>query len=247
MVSGTDFNLNGGEVDVGASATSSLNLLEVLQNANFTVQAVIVLLAMLSIYSWGVVIRSYVTIGEQKGKLNKLNKMLSTDGASLEKLQGRFGNKGRGQCMVTNMMALAVRLINGRVHNDTSAQSIGQLGADAQMFKSSLENGMRVEVDRALFSQEKRLSGLANIASLSPFIGLFGTIIGIMHSFSAIFAAQNVSLKTIAPSISEALFATAIGIFVAVPAGLFYNKLLGDARHLRNEAEALIYNLSRHC
>jgi biopolymer transport protein TolQ len=217
--------------DAGMTTTAAFSLLDTLLHANGVVQGVIVLLLLLSVYSWGVIIRSYSVISSQKSRVAKLNRVISSDG--IEKL--RVPSRSRNACIATNVMAYATKAL----------QNKGD--AEKQEFRRFLEEGMRVEIDRALFAQEKRLSGLANIASLSPFIGLFGTIIGIMHSFSSIFATQSASLKVIAPSISEALFATAVGIIVAIPAGMFYNKLLGDSRHLRREAEALVCNFSKCC
>lgn len=194
------------------------SLINIMQNANVVVQGVIVILFALSIYSWCVIIQSSVNMRAQRKKMESFNSVLQSSNCSIEMLENKLSNKDHS--LANSMVAVAIK-------------SMSSGGAN-------VANVMRMEMERALFPQEKKLAGLANVSSLSPFIGLFGTIVGIMHSFSSIFTSQSVSLKVIAPSISEALLATAIGIFVAVPAGLFYNTLVNEIRRLRTEAEVLI-------
>ena len=208
---------------------SIFSLISILQNANVVVQGVVFILVVLSVYSWCIIIRSSFNLRTQRKKIGIFNVLLSNKECSAEALQIRASSKKQG-CMASNMLNVALKYLR----------------AGGEVNSTKFENSMRIEIERALFAQEKHLAGLANVSSLSPFIGLFGTIIGIMHSFSSIFTMQSISLKIIAPSISEALFATAVGIFVAVPAGLFYNKLVNDTRYVRTEAEALICGVTQN-
>jgi biopolymer transport protein TolQ len=97
---------------------------------------------------------------------------------------------------------------------------------------------MRAAITRELSHAGKGLSVLASIGSSAPFIGLFGTVWGIMNSFTAIAGQQQTSLTVVAPGIAEALFATALGLVAAVPAVIFYNKFAGDLDRFGDRLEA---------
>ena len=97
-----------------------------------------------------------------------------------------------------------------------------------QGLKERVARIMQVAKNRALDDLENRLGFLATVGSTAPFVGLFGTVWGIMHSFTSIAAQKNVSLATVAPGIAEALFATAIGLVAAIPAVIAYNKFSGE-------------------
>ncbi|TCZ65553.1 MotA/TolQ/ExbB proton channel family protein [Roseicella aquatilis] len=105
-------------------------------------------------------------------------------------------------------------------------------------FRARIEHGMRAAVTHALRQAEPGLPLLATIGSVSPFVGLFGTVWGIMHSFSGIAARGDTSLATVAPGIAEALFATAIGLVAAIPATIAYNRCTVRLHRIRQEMQA---------
>jgi biopolymer transport protein TolQ len=107
-----------------------------------------------------------------------------------------------------------------RSHEQNAASFLGM--------QARLEKVLDVAISRESDGLEKRLSFLATVASASPFIGLFGTVWGIMTSFQSIAASKNTSLAVVAPGIAEALFATAIGLVAAIPATIFYNKFAAE-------------------
>jgi biopolymer transport protein TolQ len=111
---------------------------------------------------------------------------------------------------------------------------------DREGLRSRLASAINVAIARDIDDLSDRLSMLATIGSVAPFVGLFGTVWGIMRSFAGIAASQNTSLAVVAPGIAEALFATAIGLFAAIPAVIGYNRLL----HRVNRLEARLGNFA---
>ena len=126
-------------------------------------------------------------------------------------------------------------VLNGGIHGTSLQQRIDRV--------------MQITLDREVDRMEKRMTFLASTGSVSPFIGLFGTVWGIMNSFHSIGASNNTSLAVVAPGIAEALFATALGLVAAIPAVLAYNKLSSDmnryAKTLENFAGEFSTILSR--
>ncbi len=110
-------------------------------------------------------------------------------------------------------------------------------GVDVQDMMSAIQRMMSVAFSKEAEILEKRLSILATIGSSAPYIGLFGTVWGVMHAFQALGGMQNATLAAVAPGISEALIATAIGLFAAIPAVITYNSLTNKAERLLNEYE----------
>ena len=103
--------------------------------------------------------------------------------------------------------------------------------------RDRVDRAMNVTVGREMERMERWMVFLASVGSTAPFIGLFGTVWGIMHSFSAIAASKNTSLAVVAPGIAEALFATAIGLVAAIPAVLAYNKISTDLARFAGRME----------
>ena len=108
---------------------------------------------------------------------------------------------------------------------------------ERKSFCENIKKEMEIVIDKELLSLQKGLNFLASVGSTAPFIGLFGTVWGIMNSFTAIGISQNTSLAVVAPGIAEALFATALGLVAAIPAVLFYNKLNNMLENINNKLE----------
>jgi len=104
--------------------------------------------------------------------------------------------------------------------------------------QNRIDRAMNIALVREIEHMESRLVFLATVGSTAPFIGLFGTVIGIMNSFQSIATARNTSIAVVAPGIAEALLATAIGLFVAIPAVIAYNKLTGDSNRIAAKIES---------
>ena len=107
-----------------------------------------------------------------------------------------------------------------------------------------IERAMEVEITRSMDGLEKNMTFLANVGSSAPFIGLFGTVWGVMNSFTAIAGANNTSLAVVAPGIAEALFATALGLVAAIPAVMAYNKFLADLNRYADRLDAFATEFS---
>ena len=123
-------------------------------------------------------------------------------------------------------------------------QSLATGTFDRDGLRARLTSAMQVSVARDIDAASDRLNILATIGSVAPFVGLFGTVWGIMRSFTAIAASQNTTLAVVAPGIAEALFATAIGLFAAIPAVIGYNRLLHSVSRL--EARLLAFSEGYH-
>jgi len=104
-------------------------------------------------------------------------------------------------------------------------------------FCENVKKEMEIVIDKEILNLQKGLNFLASVGSTAPFIGLFGTVWGIMNSFTAIGISQNTSLAVVAPGIAEALFATALGLVAAIPAVIFYNKLNNMLENISNKLE----------
>ncbi|MET0428384.1 MAG: protein TolQ, partial [Microvirga sp.] len=110
-------------------------------------------------------------------------------------------------------------------------------GRSVASLSQRIDKVLDVTIQREVERLDSKLGVLASIGSAGPYIGLFGTVIGIMNSFTSIAASKNTSLAVVAPGIAEALFATAIGLFAAIPAVLAYNKLQGEVGKLQSRLE----------
>ena len=126
-----------------------------------------------------------------------------------------------------------------------AAQAKGKLSTNMRRSRHRrLERLMHATVVRKMDALEGRMGFLASVGSVSPFVGLFGTVWGIMNSFWAIAVAKNTHLTVVAPAIAEALFATALGLVAAIPAVMAYNKISGDLSHYGNRLDSLVEEVS---
>lgn len=188
-------------------------------NADVIVQAVVVLLLAASIWSWAIIIdklRKYRRIGEQADEFE--NEFWS--GRSLDELYSRI--KGRADHPMALLFLSAMR------EWERSLERSGSGGSPGARLQERIAQVMRVTLNREMQRLESYLGFLATVGSTAPFVGLFGTVWGIMNSFQAIARSSDTSLAVVAPGIAEALFATALGLLAAIPAVIAYNKFSGD-------------------
>lgn len=199
------------------------SLIEIISNADIVVQLVILMLIVASIWSWSIIINKWMQLKQAQNHINKLFKVFNNYNAADISKYVKNGNSDS-----VNMFKTILQTCE--IHNK-------QKNTD----NSSFEHSIALIKEQFINQLEKGTSVLATISAASPFIGLFGTVWGIMHSFQSIAASKNTSLVTVAPGIAEALFATGLGLVAAIPALIFYNAI----NNRINQTESSL-NLSVH-
>jgi biopolymer transport protein TolQ len=198
------------------SGAIDVSLLGLFLESSFTVKLVMIGLMMASIWSWAIIIDKWMMFVRTRRQLDRFEKVFWS-GQSLEELYRSLSDRSP-----TGMGALFVAAMREWKRSfERGANS--QIGLQMRIDKV-LDVALAKETERL----EKRLMYLATIGSASPFVGLFGTVVGIMVSFQAIAGSKSTSLAVVAPGIAEALLATALGLLAAIPATVFYNKLSSD-------------------
>ena len=206
---------------VGLGGETDFSLIKLFIRADFVVKSVIVVLIAASIFSWALIVDKYKLF-------RKIN--LSSD-----EFEQKFWKSKSAETFYNNIPANS---------NDPLA-NIFKAGM-GEMLKSKTRSSnqservsriLEVSTEREMLTIEKYFTFLATVGSTAPFIGLFGTVWGIMNSFQSIAISRNTSLAIVAPGIAEALFATALGLLAAVPAVVAYNKFNSDARKYLQKIE----------
>ena len=218
--------------DLGANDFSAL---AVFMRADWVVKAVLVGLALASIWSWTVIIDKFFRLAALNGQANSFEDAVSS-GRSLEEVAAEAGERPRHA--LPRMLQAALR-----EWRESKARSAAG-GESAGLLLSRIDRVLDSIVAREGQRVEEGLGSLAIVATASPFIGLFGTVWGIMNSFQAIAVQRNTNLSVVAPSIAEALFATAMGLAAAIPAYIFYNKFSTDAAKFTARLEGFADDLS---
>ena len=201
-----------------------ISILQLIINASVVVQIVIGILVLFSIVSWGIIFTKWVTLGKVKfDTMSFLRQYKSAN--SISTLFTETSSKS------TKSSVAALFYYGITEYNKLIKQGI----TDKTLMITNIERSLNSAMDAELDRYESRLSMLATFGSVSPYIGLLGTVWGIMHAFIGLGAAGQATLASVAPGIAEALVATAIGLFVAIPAYIFYNKFSGDVQSLNNK------------
>lgn len=201
------------------------SLLSLFLSADWVVKIVMIGLLAASVWCWAIIVDKTLLYGRAGREMNRFERVFWS-GQSLEDLYRQMADKttaGLGAIFVAAMKEWK------RSHEQNAASYIG--------VQARLEKVLDVAIARESEGLERRLGFLATVASASPFIGLFGTVWGIMNSFTSIAASKSTNLAVVAPGIAEALFATALGLLAAIPATIAYNKLSGDANKLVGRLE----------
>lgn len=211
-------------------------------SADIIVKSVIVALLFASIWSWSIIL-------QKRGALSRLNRRANRfedsfwSGEPLDKIYARVKKSKEDPMLRTfsaGMDEWKAGIVGGVPSNQNMQASLRQ----------RVERSMSVAIGREMNHLESGMTFLASVASSAPFIGLFGTVWGIMNSFTAIAASNNTSLAVVAPGIAEALFATAIGLVAAIPAAIAYNVLSARLNRYADRLEAFTDEfsaiLSRH-
>ncbi|PZN57622.1 MAG: protein TolQ [Proteobacteria bacterium] len=203
-----------------AEPTASLSIWALFMQAGWVVKLVMLGLLAASVWTWAIIIDKLIAYARMRVALDRFEQVFWS-GQSLEELYRTLADRkttGMGSIFVAAMREWKKSFEKG-------AKS--PLG-----LQTRIDKAMDLALTREMERLEARLGFLATIGSAAPFIGLFGTVIGIMTSFQAIAASKNTNLSVVAPGIAEALLATAIGLLAAIPAVIAYNKLSSDASKL---------------
>lgn len=227
---------------VGDSFHGDMSLWGLFMQADMIVKAVIIMLIVCSVWSWAIIFDKRRTLGKLNRRANKFEDAFWS-GEPLDKLYQRVKKSPEDPILKTfsaGMEEWQTGVSNGMPSRESLQASLRQ----------RIERVMSVSIGKEMHRLEKGMTFLASVGSTAPFIGLFGTIWGIMNSFSSIAATNNTSLAVVAPGISEALFATALGLVAAIPAviafNVFTNQLNRYADRLENFAAEFSSILSRH-
>ena len=213
---------------------ANLSILHLVLNASFVVQLVMLLLVAVSVASWAAIFRKLFALKRVK-TLNEAFERDFWSGTSLNDLYAAAAQNAKSAGPMERIFASGMReyqKLRERRVLDTGALLDGARRA------------MRASYQRELDGIESNLSFLATVGSVSPYIGLFGTVWGIMHAFTGLAALTQVTLATVAPGIAEALVATAIGLFAAIPAVIFYNRFAHDIDRAANQLETFMEEFS---
>ncbi|HTH81131.1 MAG TPA: protein TolQ, partial [Ramlibacter sp.] len=197
---------------------NDLSILQLVLNASWMVKLVMLLLLGVSIASWAAIFRKLFSIK----RVNSLNEDFEREfwsGTSLNDLYAAAAQNAKISGPMERIFASGMR-----EYQKLRERRI----ADTGTLLDGARRAMRASFQRELDAVETHLSFLASVGSVSPYVGLFGTVWGIMHAFVGLGALQTVTLATVAPGIAEALVATAIGLFAAIPAVVAYNRFARD-------------------
>jgi len=210
--------MDGPILNEALTATGGLSPLELFLAADIVVKAVMAILLLLSVWCWAVIFAKWRTVRRLNREADAFEDAFWS-GGSLDELYDRVNAGGAGP--MAAVFSAAMREWR-RAGGSEGGKSFG-VG-----LKDRLERTMTIAVGREMGAVEAGMTILASTASAAPFIGLFGTVWGIINSFTAIAAEKTTNLAVVAPGIAEALFATALGLFAAIPATIAYNKFASD-------------------
>ncbi|AWF79990.1 protein TolQ [Microbulbifer sp. EKSA008] len=218
------------------NAGEQLSLWGLIQNASLLVQLVMLLLLLASVVSWVMIIQRGLYLSQAKRSLNNFERRFWS-GADLNKLF-REGNERAEKGRTDGVESL----FRAGFTEFTRLRQQGSSGPEAVM--EGTERAMRVAMSREQEKVEMNLPFLATVGSVSPYIGLFGTVWGIMNSFRGLATMHQATIATVAPGISEALVATAMGLFAAIPAVMAFNRYSAKAESLLSSYETFAEEFS---
>ncbi|HEY8566289.1 MAG TPA: protein TolQ [Beijerinckiaceae bacterium] len=202
-----------------------LSLWSLFWQAHFVVKLVMIGLVAASIWCWAIIVDKTMMFARTRRAMDRFEEVFWS-GQSLEELYRSLQNRPTSDLGAVFVAAMR-----------EWKRSFEGSGRQVASLSQRIDKVLDVTIQREIERLESKLTVLASIGSAGPYIGLFGTVVGIMNSFTSIAASKNTSLAVVAPGIAEALFATAIGLFAAIPAVLAYNKLQGEVGKLQGRLE----------
>ena len=207
---------------VGLGGTTDFSLMQLFLRADFIVKSVIILLIAASVYSWALIFEKYKLFKKiEKSTTSFEEKFWKSKSA--ESFYNSLNNRDKDP--VANIFQSAIAELIKTKSKSSSVQS------------ARVSRVLEISADKEIKLIEKHFTFLATVGSTAPFIGLFGTVWGIMNSFQSIAISRNTSLAIVAPGIAEALFATALGLLAAIPAVVAYNKFNSDSKKYSGRVE----------
>ena len=213
---GVDATLIGPQ---SSGAVESFSPISLFMHADIVVKGVLILLLAASFWSWVIIIDKWLAYGTLKRKADKFEHNFWS-GRSLDDLYATYSNRADHP--------LAALFVAGLREWKRSFEQGNMRESAIPSIKERVAKAMNVSIGREMDKAEQGLGFLATVGSTAPFVGLFGTVWGIMNSFRAIAAQHDTTLAVVAPGIAEALFATALGLLAAIPAVIAYNKFTND-------------------
>ena len=211
-----------------------LSIVQLMLNASWVVQAVVAILMLVSVISWAAIFRKVFALK----RVNAHNEDFDREfwsGANLNDLYAAAAQSARHGGPMERIFASGMRESHKLRERKIS---------DNPTLLDGARRAMRASFQRELDALETNLSFLGTVGSVAPYVGLFGTVWGIMHAFTGLAALAQVTLATVAPGIAEALVATAIGLFAAIPAVVAYNRFATDIDRVANRMETFMEEFS---
>ena len=207
-------------VTLGGSVENlDFSMFSLFMRADFVVKSVIIILILASIWCWAIIVEKLLVMRKLNASALKFEQLFWS-GVSLDELYNRMGPQPMDPMTAVFIAAM-------REWNRTDTPGGGDASARVNL-SERIERVMQITLAREVDRSGRYMTFLATTGSTAPFIGLFGTVWGIMNSFQSIAVSKNTSLTVVAPGIAEALFATALGLLAAIPAVVAYNKLNRD-------------------
>jgi len=218
--------------------TQDLSIVHLFLNASWVVKGVVILLLLISVMSWAAIFSKLWSL-KRTSNLNEGFEREFWSGKALSELFQTAAQNAKSSGPMERIFASGMREFQ-KIQQSLAARR----ATDSGLLLDGSRRAMRASLQRELDVIESNLSFLASVASVSPYVGLFGTVWGIMHAFTGLAALQQVTLATVAPGIAEALVATAIGLFAAIPAVVAYNRFARQIDRIANQMETYIEEFS---
>ncbi len=206
---------------VGLASSADFSILNLFIRADIIVKSVIIILILASIYSWAIIIEKYRLF-------KKINK-------SSEEFEDKFWKSKSAETFYNN---LPTNLDDPMANVFKDSMQVVIKARSKTNLNERLTSILEVNIEKQMNIIDKNYTFIATVGSTAPFIGLFGTVWGIMNSFQSIAISRNTSLAIVAPGIAEALFATALGLLAAIPAVVAFNKFSSDSKKYSQKLES---------
>jgi len=204
--------------------STDFNFIELIMNASLAVKAVMFLLVLASVTSWWIIFAKWMSLKDATKNSKKFEETFWS-GVDLNRLYDTLIKRKKKPAGMEQIFEAGFReFLRSRKASQSDVKAT-----------ESADRSMRIALNREIDGLERHLPFLATIGSISPYVGLLGTVIGIMISFNALSNVTQASIALVAPGISEALIATAMGLFAAIPAVIFYNNFTSKVERLYNQ------------
>jgi len=206
----------------GLGGSTDFTIIQLFLRADFIVKSVIIILLLASVYSWALVFEKYKLFTKIEKSTTSFEEKFWKS-RSAESFYNNFANREKDPL--------------GNIFQSAMSELIKTKSKSATVQSDRVSRVIEIAADKEIKLIEKNFTFLATVGSTAPFIGLFGTVWGIMNSFQSIAISRNTSLAIVAPGIAEALFATALGLLAAIPAVVAYNKFNSDTKKYSSRIE----------